>query len=29
MDLRDENGEEFLYVTSYRPKMFAKLTLTG
>jgi hypothetical protein len=29
MDLRDEGGEEFLYVTSYRPKMFAKLSLTG
>jgi hypothetical protein len=29
MDLRAENGEEFLYVTSYRPKMFAKLTLEG
>jgi len=29
MDLRDEGGEEFLYVTSYRPKMFAKLSLQG
>ncbi len=29
MDLRDEDGEEFLYVTSYRPKMFAKLSLKG
>jgi hypothetical protein len=29
MDLREENGEEFLYITSYRPKMFAKLSLTG
>jgi hypothetical protein len=29
MDLRDEDGEEFLYVTSYCPKMFAKLTLRG
>lgn len=29
MDLRDENGEEFLYVASYRPKMFAKLSLNG
>ena len=29
MDLRDEGGEEFLYVTSYRPKMFAKLSLKG
>jgi hypothetical protein len=29
MDLRDEGGEEFLYVTSYRPKMFCKLSLKG
>jgi len=29
MDLRDEGGEEFLYVTSYNPKMFAKLSLKG
>ena len=29
MDLRDEGGEEFLYVTSYRPKMFTKLSLNG
>lgn len=29
MDLRDEEGEQFLYVTCYRPKMFAKLSLTG
>src|SRR4029077_9124047 len=29
MDLRDEGGEEFLYVSSYRPKTFAKLSLTG
>jgi hypothetical protein len=29
MDLRDEGGEEFLYVTSYHPKMFAKLSLKG
>jgi hypothetical protein len=29
MDLRNEGGEEFLYVTSYRPKMFCKLSLKG
>ena len=29
MDLREEDGEEFLYVTSYNPKVFAKLSLKG
>ena len=29
LDIHDEGGEQFLYVTSYRPKMFAKYTLGG
>jgi hypothetical protein len=29
MDLRDEAGEQFLYVCSYRPKTIVKLSLTG
>jgi hypothetical protein len=29
LDIRDEGSEQFVYVTSYRPKMFAKFSMQG